>query len=40
MAPPLETPLEKLETNSKGKRFFRDYYVLGQKIDKTETDSK
>ena len=33
MVPPLKNPLEKLETDSNGRFFFRDYYVFG-------TDSK
>ena len=38
--PTVEDPLEKSETDSKGKNLFRDYYVLGRKIDKTGIDSK
>ena len=31
MAPPLGDPLEKSETDSKGRLVFRDYYIFGTK---------
>ena len=36
--PTLGDPLEKSETDTKGRPFFKDHMFLGQKIDKTGTD--
>ena len=36
----LGDPLEKLETDLKGRSFFRDYCVLGQKLNKIGADFK
>ena len=38
--PTLEDPLEKSETDSKGRPFLQITMFLGQKINKTGTDSK